>query len=222
MRRRRRGWSETSDVGKSGRGVIRDFSSHVDMPAYQDRTVAVERALLYRLVRRWAPMTIAIAAVLLGPFAGGWYYQQRTASRHAAESRARMARQLHTEVQALTAALRTQVGVLNSVEEGDLARAAELQAAGPTVAWRAASLQLDILENDASYAGIADFYARLAQVNRAMTRYVHAVDHARWDTGTSSVNAAAVAADAARLRTAIQATVAAGESAIRPIPAPTE
>jgi hypothetical protein len=222
MRRRRRGWSDTSDVGKSGRGVIRDFSSHVDMPAYQDRTVAVERALLYKLTRRWAPMALAAAAIVLGPFAGGRYVERRVVSQRSSEARSRLLGQLRREIESAAAGLRTQASVLSAAEAGDLSRADELSVVSQAVAWRAASLPLDALAAHPSYAGITDFYARLASVNQRMSRYLHAVDHARWGGATSGVNAVAVAADAARLRADMQATAAAGESAIQAISALTE
>ena len=188
------------------------------MPAYQDRTVAVERALLYKLTRRWAPMAIAVAAILVGPFASGRYYERRVVNQAASETRARLLGELRGEVGKAAADLRTQAGILSAVGAGDLSRADELSVAPQAVAWRAASLRLDVLEGDPSYEGIADFYAQLARVNQSMSRYLHAVDHARWGGTTSGVNTVAVAADAARLRSALQAAAAAGESAIQAAP----
>ncbi|MAF12047.1 hypothetical protein CMK11_16510, partial [Candidatus Poribacteria bacterium] len=203
MRRRRRGWSETSGAEKSGRGVVRDFSNQIDMPAYQDRTVPVERAVLYRLLRRWAPVGLAIAAIALGPFAGGWYHERRSAERQEAHARTQLLAHLRGEIEQAAGGLREQAAALRRVEAGDLSQVAEVSRAYPMIVWRAASLQLGILGSDASFQAIASFYARLDDVDHATTRYLHAADHARWAAGADEATSVPVT-DTSRLRMKVE------------------
>ena len=214
MRRRRRGWSETSGAGKSGRGVVRDFSNQVDMPAYQDRTVPVERAVLYRLARRWAPMGLAIAAILLGPFAGGWYYERRSAVRQDAHAREQLLTHLRGEIEQASAGLRRQATALRRIEGGDVSQAVDLTPSYPTVVWRAASMRLDVLGADPSLAAMAALYATLDELGHAMQRYQHAADHARWAAAPGAAASAPVD-DASRLRQMVERAAHAGEGLLQ-------
>jgi hypothetical protein len=221
MRRRRRGWSETSGAEKSGRGVVRDFSNQVDMPAYQDRTVPVERAVLYRLLRRWAPMGLAIAAIALGPFAGGWYHERRSAERQEAHARTQLLTHLRGEIKQAAGGLRRQAAALRRVEGGELSQVAGVTPTYPMVVWRAASLQLDILGSDTSFPAIAAFYAQLDELGHATTRYLHAADHARWAAAPGRASPVATA-DASRLRTKVEGAAQAGETLLRDMSAAVE
>lgn len=189
------------------------------MPAYQDRTVSVERTVLSRLARRWVPVILAVGAIALGPFAGGWYYQQQSASRREARTRGETLGRLRGEIADASAALRRQAVALRRIEGGDTSRAAELSAGYPPVVWRAASLHLDALVGDPSFTGIADFYGKLADVEQSTARYLHAVDHARWSASVTVAEGAAVASDASRLREKVETAAAAGESLASSLPA---
>jgi hypothetical protein len=215
MRRRRRGWSESGGPSKSGRGVIRDFNPQVDMPAYQDRTVSVERAVLHRLTRRWAPVGLAVVAIVVGPFAGGWYFEQRNVAR----VNARTFGHLRDEIATAAAALRQQAVSLRRIEDGDTSQAGELTARYGTEVWRAASLQLEVVGAGPAFAAVSGFYGQLLDVEEAASRYLHTVDHVQFSASVTAGDGAALMAGASRLLSKVEAAAAAGEAVVSSIAA---
>ncbi|MEO2005119.1 MAG: hypothetical protein ABGY41_13585 [Candidatus Poribacteria bacterium] len=219
MRRRRRAWSESAGASKSGRGVIRDFNTQVDMPAYQYRTVSVERAVLHRLARRWAPIGLAVVALVVGPFAGGWYFERGSVARNTERVNARTFGHLRDEIATASAALRQQAVSLTRVEGGDTSEAGELKARYGTEVWRAASLQLDEVAADPAFAAVSGFYGKLLDVEQATSRYLHTVDHAQFSASVTAGESAAIMAGASRLLSKVEAAAAAGEAIVSSLPA---
>ena len=140
--------------------------SEVRVESYADRTLPVERSVLRRWLKRRLPAVLIAAAVLIGPFLGGYVLTQRLRmSQFEAAYEA-----LEQEIRANAAALAALSSAAEAAADGDFARAENLPPDFSASRWKLAAGKLNMLDPKTLQA--ADFYGRLesltAQYERAM------------------------------------------------------
>ncbi len=140
--------------------------SEVRVDSYADRTLPVERSVLRRWLKRRLPVVLIAAAVLIGPFLGGYVFMERLRmSQFEAAYEA-----LEQEISANAAALAALSSAAEAAADGDFARAERLTPDFSASRWKLASGKLNM--RDPKTLQTADFYDRLeslpAQYERAM------------------------------------------------------
>ena len=136
------------------------------MESYADRTLPVERRVLRRWLKRRLPAVLIAAAVLIGPFLGGYLFTQRLRmSQYEAAFEA-----LEGEMRFNAAALERLASAAEAASRGNFDRAESLPPDFSASRWKLAAGKLNMLDPKTLQA--ADFYDRLeslpAQYGRAM------------------------------------------------------
>lgn len=140
--------------------------SEVRVESYADRTLPVERSVLRRWLKRRLPAVLIAAAVLIGPFLGGYVFMQRLRMSQFEAARG----SLEQEIRANAAALAALSSAAEAAADGDFARAERLPPDFSASRWKLAAGKLNL--RDPKTLQAADFYDRLeslpAQYERAL------------------------------------------------------